>query len=240
MNTKFETEYYLRNTDFDRRGKILPSSVLDLFQESAGAHSEELGIGSSRMNAMQLLWVLVRVKYEILGEVLPHTTVQAKTWPLVPSRLGFQREYLITAADGTELIRGTSEWVLVHSEKRKIVAVKDVYPFSEGFETRKVFEEKTAKLHDFIPISAGITVTPGYSQLDTNGHVNNTKYANYIIDLLSPSENESIRLFQIDYHKEVLAGVSLSLFCNREENGALIKGVNETGEKMFTCKILFG
>ncbi|MBQ9939335.1 MAG: hypothetical protein IJO96_07375 [Oscillospiraceae bacterium] len=237
FNTKFSKEYYLRTSDFDSRSRLLPSAILDLFQEAAGTHAEELGIGAEQMNANNVMWVLMRVKYEVLEDAHPHTSVIVNTWPLVPTRLGFQREYLIESTEGKTLVKGTSEWVLVHTEKRKAVAVKDVYPFSEGFETQTVFEEKTTKLHNFTPVSDGMIVVPGYSQIDVNGHVNNTKYANYILDILSPAEDESVCAFQIDYRKEVLADMPVTLFCTREDGEAFVKGVNSDGENMFLCKM---
>ena len=37
-----ERKYHLRTSDFDMRSRILPASVLDLFQDAAGEHAKVL------------------------------------------------------------------------------------------------------------------------------------------------------------------------------------------------------
>ena len=42
-----------------------------------------------------------------------------------------------------------------------------------------------------------------FSDLDVNNHVNNTKYADYVLDAVNPTKAETLDVFQIDYRKEV-------------------------------------
>ncbi|MEE1278898.1 MAG: thioesterase, partial [Acutalibacteraceae bacterium] len=63
MEKIFEREYYLRTSDFDKNRQILPSSVLDLFQDAAGAHAKTLNCGYDALISQSLVWVLTRVRY---------------------------------------------------------------------------------------------------------------------------------------------------------------------------------
>ena len=116
MNRLWQKEYFLRASDFDKFGHIKPSSVLDLFQDAAGQHAEELGVGFEEMLKRSYLWVLTRVKFKILGETQKYQKVIVKTWPLEPSRITYRREYSIENENGELLIGGSSEWVVIHSE----------------------------------------------------------------------------------------------------------------------------
>jgi len=43
MLAVFEKDYFLRTSDFDCKGRLKPSSVLELFQNVAGEHATVLG-----------------------------------------------------------------------------------------------------------------------------------------------------------------------------------------------------
>lgn len=236
MQNIFEKNFTLRTSDFDCRRKIMPAAVLDLFQVVAGEHAIDLDCGFAALYKKGFLWVLVRTKYEVLSEPELYQTVRVKTWPLAPSRLGFQREYLMEDEQGNPLIKASSDWMIIDVEQRKLVSKPNIYPELE-FITEKSFDERIKKVPDFEPIGEGTTVCPGFSQLDMNGHVNNTKYANYAMDVLNPAENEFIKSFQIDYRHEIKMGDKIKVYAGKNDGTALIKGVNESGDIMFACKI---
>lgn len=238
MKKLFEKEYELRTSDFTCNNKLQPASVLDLFQTVAGEHANELGCGFNNMIAENMLWVVIKTKFKIIKDAELFSKIKVKTWPLPPSRVSFQREYLIENQNGEPLVKGTSEWVVMHSTERKLVVAKDIYPLSE-FHTEKMFEERTQKLRDFEADSPYpcYTLRPGYSQLDMNNHVNNTKYANYVLDACNFKDNDIIDEFQIDFKHEVHADSELKILTKREENTIFAKGLNENDEIMFSCKI---
>lgn len=236
MKNTFEKEYELRTSDFTCNNKLQPASVLDLFQTVAGEHANELGCGFDNMIDKSMLWVVIRTKFKILKDAEFFSKIRVKTWPLPPSRVSFQREYLIENQKGEPLVKGTSEWVVMHSAERRLVVTKDVYPLQK-FCTEKMFEERTQKLRDFEADDTCYTLCPGFSQLDMNNHVNNTKYANYVLDACNFKDNELIEEFQIDFKHEVHADSELKILTKREENSIFAKGLNENDEIMFSCKI---
>lgn len=236
MQNMFQKTFDLRTADFDCYRRILPSAVLDLFQVVAGEHAIALGCGFEALYKQNLLWVLVRTKYEIISEPEIYQTVIVKTWPLPPSRAGFQREYLMEDERGNPLIKGTSDWMIIDLEQRRLVSKPDIYPDLD-FITKKSFDERVKKVLDFEPTDGGVTLCPGFSQLDMNGHVNNTKYANYALDVLNPTEDEVIKAFQIDYRHEIKLGDEIKVYATKSDGVALVKGVNNKGDIMFACKI---
>ena len=240
MNESFEKEFYLRTADFDCRMDLQPASVLDLFQDVAGEHARVLGIGRDTMLENRLIWVIVKVRYRILSMPKQFDRVRVKTWPLPPRRSLFQREYKIMAEDGTPLVLGSSEWVVIHSERRRLVPIGDVYPLKDGFLEERNFEDGFPRLTDFSGDGESRTILPLFSELDVNGHVNNTKYANYVMDTVNPNEREHISEFQIEYHREVQPDHPLSLLAVRGEGRIDIKGTDSDGARMFTARITLG
>lgn len=235
----FERNYDLRTSDFDCFGSILPGAVLDIFQDIAGRHSQSLKVGVDDLKEKNLIWVLVKVRFEVLGKLKMHQQIKVKTWPLPPSRVTLRREYLISDEEGNLLIKGASEWAVVHIKRRRIMPALGIYNIPDGdFCTENAIDGKLTKIHDFTPEEVGFEVVPRFCDIDVNGHVNNTKYANFVMDAIPP-ENKEISSFQIDYHREVLKGCRLIIHTKCEENDVTALGKSNEGETMFSCKMSF-
>ena len=237
MRKLWEKEYYLRASDFDKFNHIKPSAVLDLFQDAAGQHAIEIGVSFDEMIKRSYLWVLTKIKFNIIKEPTSYQKVIVKTWPLPPNRLSYRREYAIVNENNELIIAGSSEWVVIDSEKRRFVSAPDLYPFSDGFHEELMFEGKLGKVADFEAKGTPHTVNTGFSELDVNNHVNNTKYANFVLDAINPQENNQLETFQIDYRKEVFHGIQLNIYHTWKDNTVLSKGIDENGDTMFACKL---
>ena len=236
MNKVWKKEYYLRASDFDKFNHIKPASVLDLFQDAAGQHAIELGVGFCDMIKRNYLWVLTKIKFKVLCMPKSYQKVVVKTWPLAPNRISYRREYAIENEVGEQLIVGSSEWVVIDSEKRRFVSAPDLYPFTEGFHTEIMCEEKLGKIADFEVSNEPYVVNTGYCDLDVNNHVNNTKY---VLDAINPEIASELMEFQIDYRKEVFSGASLNIHHKKQDNAIIAKGLNADGDIMFACKLIY-
>lgn len=237
MRNKIEREYNLRVSDFDKFRRIRPAAVLDLFQDIAGIHAVDLGCGYGDLLEQKMMWVLVRVKFTVVSNPIMYSKVLLETWPLEPSRIGFRREYKMSDNNGNILIKGSSEWVIVHSEERRFLPVKDIYPIKEGFCQEQMHTEKLSKLKDFEPNMPQKAIVPRYSDIDMNGHVNNIKYMDYVIDSIASDSPLDIKSVSIDYKKEILPETEIMIQCKKEEDIIEAKGTDEDNNIMFVCKI---
>ena len=237
MKVLWEKEYTLRANDFDKYNRIKPSAVLELFQDAAGQHAIELGVGFDEMIKRSYLWVLTRIKFKIISNPKSYQRVLVKTWPLEPNRLSYRREYSIENENGERLIIGSSEWMIIDSEKRCLISDPDLYPFKEGFNTEMMFEERLSKIKNFEGEGEPRIVNAGFSELDVNNHVNNTKYANYVLDAIVPSPDDILDTFKMDYRKELMEGDLIEIHHKKEAGFALAKGLNKEGDTAFICRL---
>ncbi len=231
----FAKEYELRGSDFDSGGHLRPASVLDLFQDVAGLHAERLGIGFETLLQRQEIWVLTKVRYRLVQAPALYERVRVRTWPLVPGRLSFRREYAIESLDGRVLVQGASEWVVVHATERRVLSPGNVYPAGEEHCTDSFFPPRLPKVPPLAATGEGLEIVPGYSHLDRNGHVNNTRYADYVVDALGSTA--AVKELWLDYHKELLQGDSVTVELQRQEGCAVVWGFNGAGERMFACRV---
>ena len=239
MEKAFEKEYSLRISDYDCHKRLQPASILDLFQDAAARHAETMGVGFDAMIVSKHIWVLVKVKFQVVKNPPMFAKVKVRTWPLNPQKFSFTREYLMMDESGEILVKGSSEWVVMHSEKRRLVPAIDAYPSTEGHLDEKVFEDDFVKLADFEPTDEGVELSSKYSQIDINGHVNNIQYANFVLDNIEGIENKEIDTFRIDFNREVRPDSILRVYCVEENNVINAKGISDGSVKNFACRITF-
>lgn len=236
----FQTTVPLRVTDFDRFGRIKPSSVLSLFQEAAVMHATIDGIGHDAMEEHGVFWAVIRTYYEVVAQPRLYTSVLVRTWPHTPSRFSFLRDYTISSLDGELLVKGISEWVFMSLVERSFVPLSDVYQPPEDLLEERNFERKPRKIKDFdISGLEPFVIVPPFTSADINGHVNNTVYADYPFDALDPDTALDIESFQIDFRHEVRPDEPLRIYTDESEAGSVMTmGVNADGEVSFTTRFI--
>ena len=230
---KYEEKIILPESGFDEWGNLLPQEVLALFEVLAGRHAEELGVGFAVMLKRNLLWVVRSIKYEVCGNLVPGAEVVGITWPLPQTKVGFVREYRICDTAGNILIKGTSSWATIYADTRQLAIASEIYPQGEFCSDRN-FADRTRRIRDFEADGEERVIRPDASAIDVNGHVNNTRYADFAYRALGGFGGR-IDTFQIDYLREVLCGEELRLKTAKTETLCLVKGLAHGEERMFTC-----
>lgn len=234
----FQITVPLRVTDFDRFGRIKPSSVLSLFQEAAVTHATLDGIGHDAMEERGVFWAVIRTYYEVIRQPELYTSALVRTWPHTPSRFSFLRDYSISTLDGELLVKGISEWVFMKLAERSFVPLSDVYTPPANLLDERNFERKPRKIKDFdTACIEPVIIVPPFSAADINGHVNNTVYADYPFDALDPTQPLDIESFQIDFRHEVRPDEPLEIYnAVDDDDVTTTMGVNADGEVAFSTR----
>ena len=82
-----------------------------------------------------------------------------------------------------------------------------------------------------------------YSDSDINGHVNNTRYADFACDAIDMEQLEQKRFLselQIGYLAECRPGELLVLESGQQGENLYIRGVDEEGKARFESELQFG
>jgi acyl-ACP thioesterase len=210
----------VRFGNIDRSDTLTIASTFDLFQEAAISHAEILGVGRDAMKQTGRAWILSRLS--VFMDRRPHfgETVTVRSWPRNWHKLFAVRDYDIRDGGDIPVIRGRSGWLILDLEKRRPLrpqAFMMQLPPNEGINALPLGEgggEAPAGLETRIadgPII--LTRQVAYSDIDYNGHMNNTRYIQWIQDLFEPElleEAAQIRL-DINYLSEARYGEKLVL-----------------------------
>lgn len=230
---QYKMDYIMPEGCVDGQGNVYADAVLEMFQKGAGEHAEQMGVGFEQMLQRHLLWVVAHIRYEVCRPIRAGQHVVLTTWPLPATRLGYERNYSVCDTEGNELVRGVSLWVLIDTENRRLASGTDVYPKGE-YRTDKLFADRIRRLRDFESVGQGVRMIPDESYIDSNGHVNNTKYALMAHRALGEL-GATITGFQIDYIHEVMCAQPLTLYTEQQDNTLHVKGLSEDGTRMFAC-----
>ena len=212
MNTYDET-FTLRPRDCDLNDKWRPSAILETMQDVAGTHSLLLGCGREELVKKNIVWVLSRSelhmdRYPVSGE-----KITVHTFP-TPTRICFfPRYYIFTDARGEMVGKAGTLWLLLDLTTRRMLPPGDV--------GKLIPDNKDLSVPMNLPATVGNLQGeefvsehhPVYTDLDVNGHVNNTRYADWLcnalgIDMMTEYEPERIIL---NYNHEVLPGHVVTL-----------------------------
>ena len=84
---KYETKIILYNSYFDVNERLTPKSILNIFQDVASHHAEEIGVGFDDLIKLNLYWVLSRIKFDIISMPYINQEVIIQTWPHEKGRI---------------------------------------------------------------------------------------------------------------------------------------------------------
>ena len=105
-------------------GRATMASVCNWLQEAASLNAETLAFSKSDFEAAgeNISWVLTRLKVRIARFPKWEEKVSILTFPRGGRRIVAYRDFVLTGADGAELGRATSEWMLIDLASRRCSA----------------------------------------------------------------------------------------------------------------------
>lgn len=197
---------YVRSseTDFSSRWKL--SSLVAAMVEAAGHHASHLGVGYQEMIAQDIAWVLSRLKIRFFEFPRLGDPVKIQTWPkTIQQKIFFMRDYHVLAADGHKLASATSAYVLVNPRARRMVppqVLQQSLPDNRGL---SALDESLEKIPPVENVEDMFRVQAGYSTVDLLGHVNNTRYIDWISNCFDFAHHETYRpaWLQINFINEI-------------------------------------
>lgn len=237
-------QYFTPNAQaVDCHGRLKPSTLLAYLQEVAGNHFDLLG---NTLDSKGLFWAVSR--HRVLIHRMPQMgeTVTVETWPMPTSRVAYPRAMAMYDARGELLAQSVSLWILMDKESRAMVL-----PGKSGVTVEGILRGTEPELpRSFNPkdLTQSSSRTVTYSELDVNGHMNNTRYLDWVDDLLSSGYHGAhpAAEFTVCYHAEAREDQELRLDWGLSDTGILQvdahrqrTDVPEKTERVFTAQIVY-
>ncbi len=236
-----EREFVLRNYETDFARRIKPSAILGFFQETAGDHSQAMGMGNVDLAKHGFFWVLSKIYVSIERRPLCGDCVRVVTWPHEPNKAIYERSFTLNDGGGVDL-RDYSRWCRLKANGR-IVPVSAVrQPQMEYIKTASVCFENWQIPNIAERTEPAFSIKIANSEYDFNYHVNNIKYADYIFNCFSVQELKdwTLRNFQIHYVKQSHEGDVLRFYREEIADGEfVIEGKKNDEEVVISARVCF-
>ena len=239
MEPIFRKEFEINDLYVDCFGRLKPSAILFLAQEAAGHHCLELGLSWEQLAQKGLFWAVVRHRVQITRLPRRGETVMAETWPMPTTRTAYPRALVIRDREGNELLRLISLWVLMDLNTRAMIL-----PGKSGVEvlgTLRGTELTAPRAIATRTMERSVGRTVLFSDVDRNGHMNNTKYLDWVQDLLPSAfhEGHTLREMTVCYMTESREGQTLDLGWTLTEDGTMQVDGTRNGERIFAALLQF-
>ena len=232
---KYQSYFCFEEDDFACYG-IKPFAMLSVFQHVATNHAIKLNVGFDDMIKQNLLWVTMRIKYELLADILPNQKLKIVTYPSGKNMMEYDRDYIIFDEQNNMLAKGQSKWCLIDANTRHIKRMIDC-PILLNDEP--IFENRFFKTEAFEPVNcADLRYGVKQEDIDANGHANNTVYAK-ILESLLERYNKKICFFQINFLKEAMLKDMLDIYLKQDNNKLIFVGKKFLEDNCFTAEVIF-
>lgn len=234
----------IQSQDVDGTSLLTMHAFMCLAQEAAHQHSTHLGFGYEVLFNKQLIWVLSRFKSRVFRMPRWQEKVIFKTWHKGGKGIFFIRDYELLSETGELLIAATSSWLIIDINLRKIVRANDVV-YELGAADSVIHKDILSPFVKKIPIPNNLEFCYNrkvrFSDIDMNGHVNNARYSEWVMDTLSLENvfldgGKQISNFELTLNNEAYLNEEIAIYINSENLNYCIVGKNQD-KIIFQCHI---
>ncbi len=217
MEMTYTQTLYIPSYAVGADGCLRLSALLQLQEEAGERHMTENGMSYARLRDKGLAFVVTRLCSHITRLPQMGEQVTLKTWHREVKGVQFFRCYTLTDQNGNPLTDSVTAFALVDTDAHRLLrpdALGDLL-FPNQPDARNNCPDPKKEIPPTLNEIAAIR--PRWSELDPNGHVNNSRYADFLCDNIpSGLARKRITAFSIRYEKEILPDDRLVLTAAEE------------------------
>lgn len=183
-------------------------------------------------------WVVAKQTLTLDQPIMLNDHIELSTLIAKGSFVAFPRYYFIKK-DGKEIGRCSSVWTLIDIQNRRIVSPQRIGIHIPVIQHDFHLETpKTIQLD--IPLQFIMKRQVLYSDVDTNQHMNNTRYIQWAFDIIDYQVHEKnyVKEISINYKKEIRPLQYVELYLGHENNRYIVEG-KDSDNIYFTIEIYF-
>ena len=233
-----EREYNIHYYEVDIHKRALITSIMNYLGDMAMYQSEKLNVGIEYLKENRLAWVLY--KWDITMESYPllNESVKMKTYAYSFNKFYAYRKYEIIDAQGNKIGYADSVWILINTDRRRPIRItKDMYEVY-GIDQDNNTPINIENIPSITTVDSEKSFQVRYSDIDTNMHVNNVKYAAWALETV-PKDivlDHKLTNIKVTYIKETTYGetikVSTEMIREEDKIRCIHKIINEEGTEI--------
>lgn len=240
----YKKKYCVELSDIDFTKALKLSTLFNHFQDIASEAVENLGVGINTLEQkLGVAWILIRMRVDIVRNPVWNEEIWIETWHQESKKLEFERDFIVRDVDGNVIASAVSTWVIVDIKTREIKKTELLgFHYPANIRERAI-DCRLGRLKPFGQVQTVYKKAIGYSDIDFNGHINNSRYIDYAMDCFSIENHMKygVKSMEINYINEALPGDILVL--NKDisalnSNQLYIEGISEKhGKTVFKSQV---
>ena len=219
------------------------STLFKLFQKAAGDDLDSTGITYEVLREHGIVFVITKNTIKFFDDIKNHDTVKIVTRPRGCRGVSFIRDFDVFV-DDKRVAYASSSWVLMDINNRRLLrpnAIDIIGSIPTDSDEILELEDKRIKL-DANSLQRTDVRKVYYSQIDTNGHMNNTFYPDIVYDYLPDEYKTSLKdkLLSVYYIAEAMRGEKIDIYSHISDNQFKMLAKNlDSGRDIFTAIVDF-
>lgn len=187
MPLVYEENFTVFQFECDAWDRMTAGAILRRVQEISNAHCNHLNITQEHYEKTNTVFLLSRLSLQVNQMPRFEQPVRMQTRAYAMHRAVYQRVTSFYGQGGELLCETDTRWVLVDTQTRHILR-KEPEGFNSPFTDMPGAEEHSMAMPKMGQVAQSRNFTASYTLCDRNKHLNNTRYADLICDML-PIEN---------------------------------------------------
>lgn len=202
--------------------------LCQLFNELSNIATEnaiEIGLWSLDMMG-KYGWIVAKQSLHLTEPIYYNDLIEFSTIPGKGAHVAFPRYYFLKK-DGRTIGTCSSIWTIIDMQKRRMTSPKRIGLTIPNIDHDIILEEPHNISID-IEMSHVMTRQVLYSDVDTNQHMNNTRYIQWALDCLDYSihKDSYISDITLQYKKEIRPLEYVELYVGQHDNRYIVEGKN--------------
>ena len=219
--------YEIKYTDADAYDNLKLSSLLSYMEESACLSADELGFGYDDIAPLNIGFMVVNWYTEFTRPIKLGDKLEIHTWPLKVNKIIILRDFEFFIG-GEKVGVGTARWCMFDTVTFSVLPTGAFFKEGacDGYNTERSIDFKNWKIPHIGDSGCVYSKVIKYSDYDHYFHVNNTKYADFSMDVFSVEElkGKYVKSMQITYVKQCKYGEKLDFYRNDCGSYTIIEG----------------
>ena len=208
-----ENEYTVKLSEIDKNNKATNKAILSYLEDTGGKHSNIAGYGIFDIPRTHLTWLLLEWKLQVIRRPNYAEKIKVTTWSKNSVKCYAYRDFKVYDEQGNVIALAASKWVLVDTQKGRIVKIEpDLLEKYEPELDKYAFEgEDFSKIHVPEEYQFETKYIVRKSDIDVNNHMHNLNYLDLANEAL-PEEiykEGQLNNVRITYKKEIKLGESV-------------------------------
>ena len=230
---KFSQAYQVKWHDTDANRQVRPSQILMYMQETANEQLRNIGLSLDALRDRKgLAFLLSNIAVRIYAPLYALDQIEVQTWVCEGKGLSYNRCFQILRGNETVAV-GSSVWGLLDIQQKRLLRVEEA-PYDLEPEPFLQIQDlprrlRVPRLDDLTCVGERKIV---YSDIDYNGHMNNTHYPDMFCDFTPDIRSQRVSGFMLSFLHEATFDYTLKVYHAVDQNDHYFKTIDDDGR---TC-----